>query len=317
LKYLAMISFIIMSCIPVHAKDTFEIKKNDIPAPLTENIEPGEESENTQSTRTYWDKSKEGWFWYEKYLEEKKRKEEEKKKETEQEKTKTVKPQEINKKYLDSLTASELRDLGEQAKELAVGSPTRENVFRYAFIQKYMVAKSEQFAKTWQVVLLEHPEISEKENISPSEASRPMYITGLFDEARNNIRDLSETAALLFFYDPECPYCEREEYALKAFEDKNKWHVQKINIKTNPDLAKHFGVEEVPDMWVIYKNPDESPFYYRVRSGYTSTTELEKAISFMYENVILNPEINKNGPGKKEGNEKTQVVSKKTRDPIR
>jgi len=84
---------------------------------------------------------------------------------------------------------------------------------------------------------------------------------------------------------------------LNSFEREHGWYIKRINITEENDLALSFGVESVPDMWVVYKNPDNSPFYYRVRSGFLSKAELESSILFVYQNVIVNPEINKEGPG--------------------
>jgi len=295
---------------PAEVRD--EVLRQATPASVAGPSDPDEAHQGgLEVAKGYWDKSREGWFWYEKILEERRKKEEERSRKEEEARPESPKAQppprqEITREYLDTLSVPDLRDLGDRAREIAVGQPTRENVFRYVYVQKYMVEKSEMFAKAWQVVLLEHPEMSDKETRGGSESSRPLVRDALNLSAKKRVAELSDNAALLFFFDPDCPYCQREERILVWFEEKNNWYIKRINIRDNPDLAERFGVEEVPDMWILYKNPDGSPFYYRVRAGYLTLDEIEESISFLYEHVIMNPEINKNGPGKDK--QKTEQV---------
>lgn len=257
-----------------------------------------ESPQNHSDHQHFWDKSKEGWFWYKDDIIPDEEEDDEDVAEAPKERKEEEPPSEITHEYLNSLTASQLRELGEQAMEVAVSLPTRENVFRYQFIQKFMVDRSETFAKTWVVNLLEHPELVGRERSSVSSASRTVFHNTLMGQNKEAIQDLSETAALIHFYDPQCPFCEKMKPILNLFEKKHNWFIKRININEEPDLALSFGVESVPDTWIIYKNPNDLPFYYRVRAGFTSKDELEEAILFLYQNIIMNPEINAEGPGK-------------------
>lgn len=251
---------------------------------------------------TYWQESRKGWFWYERELEKKKAEAKRRRKEPREVEVKPAVPaipevggrKLLTNEYLDSMSVEELRDLAEQSKKIAVAKPTKENVHRYVYIQKFMSDKSERFAKVWQVVLLEHPELGELRDASASESGRA-YARGDFeDKIKNLINGIADNAALIVFCDPANKYCERQEILISMFEQNHGWFVKRVNTAENTELASTFQVENTPDIWLVYRNQDDTPFYHRIANGFVSLQEIEEKILFVWENVITNPISNPN-----------------------
>jgi len=236
-----------------------------------------------KAEKNYWDRSKEGWFWYEKALKEKK---------PEKEKKVKLYSRPLDEKTLGSMRLDELKALAEDLKKLAIEEPDEYNVRRYLVVQKYLTDKAERFARMWRLVLLKHPELNPEAGSPPSEAGRAVLAEVERRKLEMTLKNLKGRAALVFFSRKGCPFCEKERSVLSLFEDRYGWLVKEVDVEQDPEVASAFGVTAVPDMWLIYRNPDDSPFYFRVRAGFATLSEVEEGIGFVYENAVKNPEIN-------------------------
>lgn len=233
--------------------------------------------------KSYWDKSKEGWFWYEKALKEKKPEEEEEVK---------LYSRPLNEETLGNMRLDELKALAEELKKMAIEDPNEESVRRYLVVQKYITDRAERFAKMWQIVLLKHPELNPEVKSPPSEAGRAVLAEVERRKLEATLKELKGRAALVFFKKEGCPFCEKEEPIMEEFKKRYGWFVKEVDVGKEPELASSFRVSSVPDLWLIYRNPDDSPFYFRVKAGFATLSEVEEGIGFVYENAVKNPEIN-------------------------
>jgi conjugal transfer pilus assembly protein TraF len=112
------------------------------------------------------------------------------------------------------------RETVERALDAAVLMPTRDNIKRYIVLQNQTSARASHFAKLWQVVLLQNPDLDYSIAHPTNQLAREVYL----DQENSNedaaIKKLAAHSGLFFFYRSTCPYCQRFAPILKDFSER-------------------------------------------------------------------------------------------------
>lgn len=189
----------------------------------------------------------------------------------------------------DPKTPEEAAELMAEQKEelyklrcLAILSPTRENLVHYIEEQNKILALSENFAKQWQYILLDMPELGDM-------ISNPMAASGI--EVRKKVEDvhrmgvldaLGEEFFLLVFINGEDPYSEQAGKIAKQFSSVANWEVRVVsmnglpstsfpNFEKDKGLSLKYGIKQAPAFLIV--NP-ETKEAFPVGVGALSVVEL-------------------------------------------
>lgn len=264
--------------------------------PLLEETGPPQD-EKINHGPVYFERSREGWFWYREMPELKKRKK--------------VKEEKTPLPATLPLTLKEMREQAEVLLSRAIEAPTEENVLSYAAYQRLVMQRAEDFSRTWQRVLWQHPELD------PT-VENPVISAGLSaasaEQAKRRDRALSHLAkgsGLLYFFSGDCRLCEIQSPILASFAETYGFSVIAISLdgmtdpifpeaKIDRGAARRLEVEKTPAIFLagpmVRQGSPQTPEVLRVGTGLLSAEELAGRLYRLTE--IAEKE---NGNQKKEG----------------
>lgn len=237
----------------------------------------------------WWEREEEGWFFYK----------DPPKKEEQEEKPRsplsTTSPSSS-----PPLFTERMKKWGEELLSKAMEEPTVENVRAYMEYNRLMMKLSENFSLAWQKALMMYPELESPVPIS--DADKDLYFESVKEREKEILYRLSRKAGLFFFYDGNCPYCERQAYYLKRFLIENPFFVVKpVSLDGSvfqefPDtvmdngISQRLGITTVPSIFIAFP-PDR---FERISSGLVTTSELKRRLIWyaieidtsLYSNIV-------------------------------
>lgn len=178
------------------------------------------------------------------------------------------------------LSAEWLRVTLPQLRDRAIDSPTRENVSAYYYAQRIMMDKAQNFSDVARDVVTNDPLLDENLRIPFASAAKAAMLKGAGDAKRQILDDLSESAALWFFYDPECSYCDTQIGPINRLVEKHDITIEVISkfgtqvpgllpeIKVREDKGHfdEFGVNFTPAVMLV--SPPKN--LWLISQGYTA-----------------------------------------------
>jgi len=213
----------------------------------------------------FFGRSRDGWFWY---LDDR--------------------PAPPRKKPSHAVLPPTVQAMRERAEELlarAIEAPTETRVAAYMAYQQQLTQRSEEFARVWQRVLWQHPELD------PTVAD-PVAAAALSPAQTDRVRrqdaalaDLARTAGLFYFFSGRCPLCEVQSPILAAFAEAYGFRVIAISLDGAPDsvfehakvdrgAAEKLGVTQAPAVFLA-RPPAEM---IRVGTGLLPMEELARRL---------------------------------------
>jgi len=217
-------------------------------------------SEGASATsRSWWVKQDEGWFFYnEKDIPEK----------IEEEEALRVSPQG------GSLFVERMERTGKELMSKAIENPTEENVMAYMEYNKAMLALSDNFSKSWQKIIMKYPHLLFDKGL-----------TYAAKDIKNSIEGLKDTAGLYFIHSFSCPACQKQAKELKKFEDKYSMVVFPITIdqplpeyphaEIDNGIVERLNVGSVPSIFIVF--PGEKRIEL-ISQGFIDVFELERRL---------------------------------------
>lgn len=225
----------------------------------------------------FFDKSREGWFWYLELRKEEKR-------------------QALEKKALSGQlppTQKEMREEAEKLLSRAVEEPTEAHLLAYIRYQRLVMQRAETFAQTWQRVLWAHPEID------PT-VENPVVTAGLSvtraEKAKKRdakLLDLARSSGIFYFFSGDCPLCEIQSPLLAGFARSYGFSVVPISLDGSEDplfgparvdrgAAERLSVHAAPAIFLVRPQTGE---VLRVGTGLLSMEELGERLDRLAETV--------------------------------
>jgi conjugal transfer pilus assembly protein TraF len=273
LKILLICLFIQMSVIsPAHsAEDTKETAASD-PADV--------EITEAFTGPVYFDRRQEGWFWHREFK-------------------RPIRPQKsIIPKKLPP-TMKEMREQAEALLNRAIEEPTKENVHAYLAYQQLIFDRTEKFARAWQHVLWEHPELDptvENPTVTAGISVARAEQTRRRDE---RLLDLAQNAGLLYFFSGNCPLCEVQSPILASFASTYGFQVIPISVDGSEDplftparvdrgAAERLGVSQAPALFLATPATGEVR---RIGTGLLSMEDLMMRLAHLTEDSREEKEI--------------------------
>ncbi len=229
----------------------------------------------SDTAQTFYNNTKNGWFWYEDPppIQE------------EQEtapKTPGKPPRAIPS--LDTYSVDDLwnmypddfQELLNVLQKKAVQTPTEQNIVEYLTMQDIARRKALAYTNATMYVTQKYGELFNVNNVYPTAGPG---ITARVRMQQNEIFQTISRAennhALIFFVSPGCGFCEKQAGILAYFREKYGWQIKTVDISRNIDAGIRFNVTITPTLLLIKKGQEN---YMTVTSGVIALTELERKL---------------------------------------
>jgi conjugal transfer pilus assembly protein TraF len=106
-----------------------------------------------------------------------------------------------------------------------------------------MIDRSANFAKTWQYVLANNPELNAQVEYPSSDLGRQIYVKEQSRKKERILKEMAKDYGLFFFFSSNCSYCQKMAPIVKNFAKRFGWQVLAISVDGN-------GLAEFPDFVV-------------------------------------------------------------------
>ena len=221
----------------------------------------------------FYKEKKTGWWWYQDPKPEIKNKEEDKF---------NLKPVKIMPSIMGipdetlwNLHPDQFQELLLELQKKAVQNPTESTMADYTRMLDMARRKSVIFANASVLYVQQHPEYDVA-------AADPITTPGRVATTKQTAQDIEDKInwaagnyGIIYFYSPECQYCEAQTPILKYFVDKYKWEIQPYDTKTDSKVAEAFNVTVTPTILIVGRKNGE---YLIVSSGVISLPDMEERI---------------------------------------
>jgi conjugal transfer pilus assembly protein TraF len=183
-------------------------------------------------------------------------------------------------------TMHELRQKVEDSLNLAILSPTSENLRNYAAHYFAVISKGQRFVDAYKVMALNYPQYDYSLKFPTNHLAQPIHIAEQLKIRTHKIHQFSKTHGFFFFLASGCPYCHAFSPIVKQFTEKYNISVVPITLDGGvlpefPDAvpdngsAKALKVYSLPSLFAV--NPSTQKII-PVANGALSLSELEENI---------------------------------------
>ena len=194
--------------------------------------------------------------------------------------------QELEEKELVRLDVAWLREKIPEYRDAAINNPSRENIARFLYTQRYMLDMSTRFSAAAM-------EFSQFETELDESRRRPITafsLNAFREETRNSVQEvlsaINESAHIWFFFSSDCSYCMQQISVLRQIKSRFNLEVLAISLDggTLPGIeefevvvdtngvGENFGVQFTPTMMLV-ENGGES--FTNIGEGLTSLPILQ------------------------------------------
>lgn len=175
-------------------------------------------------------------------------------------------------KQLWDMHPDQFRDVFTGLQKKAVMTLSENDVRDFYIVMDIARRKSLAFANVATYVTQKYPELNVQKDYPTSHLGRMALLKSQKEEIHSTIYNASKEFALLYFYSPECHFCDAQNEINRMFVNKYDWQMKRINIFDEPVLAEKFGARTVPALILIYKNSSD---YITASLGVITLSELE------------------------------------------
>ena len=178
-----------------------------------------------------------------------------------------------------TMEPEKLRELINKAMSHAQVDPGDETrMLTYMKLQGVAMRRAKHFQEAWGEVLLKYPALDTTVARSPTQAGTTAEVVAEREDRAIAIGQLRENMGLVYFFSPGCRYCQQQHVIVESFAQKWGWkNVTAVNIEENPAMIGQYGIQSVPDIWVVGQFNGEL-VQRRLRSGLTEHADIERGI---------------------------------------
>jgi conjugal transfer pilus assembly protein TraF len=160
--------------------------------------------------------------------------------------------------------------------------PTKERVQKYMTMQYVAMDRAEKFQQVWMDILNVQPALDTTAQRAPTATGTKLAVLEKAVDLKNYIHEMRENMGILMFSRSDCPYCAEQMTILQSFSDWWKWeNIQVIDIEENSEVAAHYGVSIVPDLFIV-GNVNDEILQKRLNVGITTRDVIEKGLLEAY-----------------------------------
>ncbi len=241
-----------------------------------------EAPESPTPAPAFYEKTKEGWFWYHDPPPEAPKQVDTSQAVITREagpkafETKNPSMENYSIEEIWNLHPDEFQGLLNGVHKKAVQTPSEKNVLEYLIMQDVASRKSLAYANASRFVAQKYSQMftanrdfpTTAPGISAKQQAEQREISGFIQEAKDD-------HALLFFVSQSCSFCEKQAAILAYFVERYGWQIKPVDIGQDTTLAARFNVTTTPTL-VLIKNGSEQSM--PVSVGVVSMSDLEKKL---------------------------------------
>lgn len=182
------------------------------------------------------------------------------------------------------LSTEWIRENLPKIRDTAIDNPNRENTLAYAYAQRLVMDKAQNFSNAYVEAVKSDPLLDENLRLPFSTAARVAMLKGQKDEKDQAISSIANSAGLWVFHDDTCQYCLEQVSVINIFADRygfDTTYISKsgspirglspnIRIRRSVGHFESLGVDFTPSIFLLVP-PDK---YYFVSRGIISKPEL-------------------------------------------
>lgn len=238
-----------------------------------------------QGDAGFYEKSRQGFYWYEQTLSDE-----------DEEVFKQPKADSFTYNDLWMLNPERFKIVLKDRFDLAIQTPTEENVYRYIEIQDVAKRKSMAFAGVMGMVTQLNPQFRDNNITTMPNAGRKTYYQIKNKQRDELLTNSTDEFALIVFESPGCGYCEAQRPIIEAFQANNGWNVKYLDIYENRKLVERYGIDITPTIMLLSRSSQK---LIPISKGVVTLAELEGRIdrTVRYLSGETVPEQWFNGPG--------------------
>lgn len=158
-------------------------------------------------------------------------------------------------------TTKEINAELERLKDVAIMSPTDENVKAFALAVQFVTDKASLFADVYRRVDWQTAELHNVGRRPANQVGVDAYNAVRTTRKDQSISDLAKDNGIFFFFKSSCPYCHKLAPLLKAFQAQHGMEILPISMdgtglpdfpvfETDAGAADKFGVDRVPALFL-------------------------------------------------------------------
>ena len=166
----------------------------------------------------------------------------------------------------------EVSDLIDAFKDQSIRTLKEQHVHDFYRMMDLGRRKAAAFVNVQQVVMNKYPDVSMEHDASINQTGQDAIKEVRQAEVNQKIADSRDQYGLVYFYRPDCPYCEAEEKVLGFFHDSRHFEIKPVNIREHPDLASRFNITITPSLILVQRG---SEAYQPISYGVVSLEELD------------------------------------------
>ena len=197
----------------------------------------------------------------------------------------------ITEKYLQTLNSEQYRKLKQKIKDIAVMKPTEQNVKNNLIMTKFEDTKATNYMNKYQEVILKNPNLDLGFNVEKSTFGRKIEAQ-VKQKEKDDFwkKNIDRISVVTFYNDDEIMKNESVEIVLNWLKlDYPKLSIRLIDINSSlgKNTLKRYDLKVyTPDIFILYRQKDNKPFWHRVAHGVVSKDEILNKIYFVFKNVI-------------------------------
>jgi len=184
----------------------------------------------------------------------------------------------------------------ESAYQNAVVHPSKENILTYLDVTQKVMNQSQSFADTFRKTLWVSPQYDYSLTGRPNKAQALLaYNQSDQKNKADQLKVISDTKGIVYFFRSDCPYCNRFSPILKKFSDEYGFTIIPVSLdgkgsesfrypKKSHYLADKLQVDTVPATFIV--DPDTNSVS-TVGYGYMDWSDLIERVIFANEQINL------------------------------
>lgn len=191
----------------------------------------------------------------------------------------------IDWEQFKQLPAKDMRSLINELMDISISKPSKNNVQNYMIAQRIATAKATKYMSVWQDVIKDHPTLDETVKRPPTGFASFQLSNAKENTINQVVAHIADdkNIGLVLFYLEGNYYSELQLPIVQRLVNRTQWEpFLSLNLKDHKKTAAEYGVETVPEIWLVEKNGKKV----RVTAGLRTADVIRKNMVPAYEKML-------------------------------
>lgn len=186
-----------------------------------------------------------------------------------------VKPEIPSLEELSTMPSEKFAKLFKDVQDYAMSYRTLENFDTFAKMRSVMVARALEFTNVGTLWAQLNPEDTGESWFPNSGFGQDAYRTQANQLRLSYIQENKDNFGLIYFFRPDCQYCQKQTPLIQYFEDMTGWIVKRVNTNEMPQAMLRFNIQTVPSIILLER---ETKRFLPVSNGIMTYEEIEERL---------------------------------------